>query len=305
MNMEFAYRAILDRSKSGIYIVTPDRTIIYWNKGAEAITGYAAQEIVGKHCPETLLRHIDSAGHPLCELNCPLLETVVTGQERTEMMTLRHKDGYRIPVRMRLVPIRQNGRVEMIAEIFERISDVTYDDNMISSLSYQLLHDSLTKLPNRDYLRRYLKYRMSEYLVFGHNYAVLVADIDRLGDFNDKYGHAYGDELLEIIGKEIQTHIRQSDLVGRLEGGRFMGIYTFAHMEDLRIIGRKFSETVSKIKIMAGQEEISATVSVGVTAIEPNDTIDTVTLRAETMMKRSKAEGKNRVITDLDGFAGV
>lgn len=302
MNLENAYKAVLEHSQKGIYIVTPDRTIIYWNPAAEKITGYSRHEILGKHCPETLLKHIDSAGRPLCELNCPLIETAVTGRERVERVTVRHKDGYRVPIRTQFIPIREQGRVVAVAELFERISAEIYDDGTISTLSYELMHDKLTGLPNSEYIKNYLNYKFSEYLLFGHNCAVLIADIDKLSDFNDKYGQAYGDKLLVELGKSIRANTRKSDLVGRLEGGRFMGIYMFGQMRDLNVIGHKFKELVENTKIEIHGEEVHPKISIGVTQAQPNDTVDKMVIRAERLMKRAKRNSDSKVVTDLDGI---
>lgn len=302
MNLENAYRAVLERSRKGIYIVTPDRTIVYWNPAAEQITGYSRHEILGRHCQETLLKHIDSSGRPLCELNCPLIETAVTGRERTERVTLRHKDGYRVPIRTQFIPIREQGRVVAVAELFERISSEIYDDGTISTLSYELMHDKLTGLPNAEYMKNYLNYKYSEYLLFGHNIAVLVADVDRLGDFNDRYGQAYGDQLLMKIGQTLRKHTGKSDLIGHLEGGRFMGIYMFGQMKDLKRIGNQFQRLVESTEIVVNQETFHPKVSIGVTEAQPNDTVDNMIVRAERLMRRAKRNPDSRVVTDLDGI---
>lgn len=55
----------------GVYIVKPDRTIVYWNREAECITGYGAEEMVGRRCPDTELNHMDEEGTPLCKTYCP------------------------------------------------------------------------------------------------------------------------------------------------------------------------------------------------------------------------------------------
>ena len=52
------FRKIADDLPFGLYIVEPDRTIVYWNKEAEQITGYKREEMVGKHCPQSGLFHM-------------------------------------------------------------------------------------------------------------------------------------------------------------------------------------------------------------------------------------------------------
>ncbi|WP_399508762.1 PAS domain S-box protein [uncultured Acidaminococcus sp.] len=63
-------------SPFGTYMVTSDRTMVYWNRAAEQITGYTAKEMIGLRCPETKLDHMDEKGRPLCRTYCPLLASM-------------------------------------------------------------------------------------------------------------------------------------------------------------------------------------------------------------------------------------
>jgi PAS domain S-box-containing protein len=60
------YKALLDQVTDAVYIVDTDRRIVYWNEGAARQTGYPADEVLGRRCPEDGLCHIDAGGHPLC-----------------------------------------------------------------------------------------------------------------------------------------------------------------------------------------------------------------------------------------------
>jgi PAS domain S-box-containing protein len=105
-------RYIIDHLPVGAYIVRPDRTIIYWNHAAEEITGYHKEEMIDKTCPETCLSHMDKNGMPLCELLCPLLRSIETGETDKRKMWALHKDNYRILLDTMLVPIRgKDGRM--------------------------------------------------------------------------------------------------------------------------------------------------------------------------------------------------
>ena len=61
-----AFRHILDAISDGVYVAGPDRTIVYWSAGAERITGYTADEVVGHRCDEEILVHTDLGGTRLC-----------------------------------------------------------------------------------------------------------------------------------------------------------------------------------------------------------------------------------------------
>ena len=79
MTKEELYLSILDNIQDGVYYVDIHRKIKFWNKGAEQITGYQADEMLGLECSESKLNHID-------------------GVVRTERVFVRHKNGYRIPL---------------------------------------------------------------------------------------------------------------------------------------------------------------------------------------------------------------
>ncbi len=66
-------KAIVDSLSDGVYVCDPQRRIIYWSKPAERITGWRAEEVVGRCCFDDVLCHIDKDGHKLCgEEYCPL-----------------------------------------------------------------------------------------------------------------------------------------------------------------------------------------------------------------------------------------
>jgi PAS domain-containing protein len=74
------FRHILDAISDGVYVTGPDRTVVYWSAGAERITGYSADEVVGRRCDEDLLAHTDLDGARICLSGCPLQDCLETGQ---------------------------------------------------------------------------------------------------------------------------------------------------------------------------------------------------------------------------------
>ena len=66
------YKALLDNLYDGVYFVDVERSIIYWNRGAERLTGYGGDEVIGHYCRENILEHVDDMGSRLCESDlCP------------------------------------------------------------------------------------------------------------------------------------------------------------------------------------------------------------------------------------------
>ena len=76
------HKKLLDELDTGIYIVDRERRILYWNGGAERITGYLAHEVAGQYCHGDLLMHCDEAGGVLCGTRCPLKSVIDDGKPR-------------------------------------------------------------------------------------------------------------------------------------------------------------------------------------------------------------------------------
>jgi PAS domain S-box-containing protein len=68
--LDTTFQRILDTISDGVYVTTDEREIVYWSKGAERITGYRADEVVGKHCYDNLLVHTDLHGRQVCLEGC-------------------------------------------------------------------------------------------------------------------------------------------------------------------------------------------------------------------------------------------
>ncbi len=78
---EITIETIIDSLSDGVYVCDLDRRITHWSKSAERITGWRAEDIVGSHCYDNILSHVDKDGHHLCgEEYCPLHRAMVTGK---------------------------------------------------------------------------------------------------------------------------------------------------------------------------------------------------------------------------------
>ncbi|MBE6612771.1 MAG: diguanylate cyclase [Ruminococcaceae bacterium] len=295
MNTEELYLDIINNLRDGIYFVDTERRIRFWNRAAEEITGYTAEEIVGKACHQSGLNHIDEEGRPLCHIGCPLFATIADGKQRQHRVFVRHKSGYRIPVLVNVFPICKENAIVGAVEIFTRDTPTVYEDTLIEKLSNIAMHDTLTGLPNRRYLDSFLHYKMEEYQRFGRHFAVLFADIDNFSRFNNEYGHDVGDAILKNIAASIRRSVRRNDLVGRWGGEEFVGVYAIGGADDLPIIGEKFRKLVESTEIECEKGALNVSVSVGITMAVGEDSVETVVERADALMYQSKHCGKNRV----------
>ena len=144
------YRELLDNLLDGVYFVDAERRITYWNKGAERISGYAAGEVIGSRCSDEILVHVDGQGRCLCTDGCPLQASLDDGEIHEAEVFLHHKDGHRVPVQVRVAPIRaEGGRITGAVEAFTDNATALAALQRVEELQAIAYVDSLTGVANR------------------------------------------------------------------------------------------------------------------------------------------------------------
>lgn len=298
VDMNQVYLEVINNINDGVYFVDLDRKIQFWNNAAERITGYSAEEIVGRMCQDNILSHIDEDGTPLCQVGCPLFASNIDGKQRKGRVYVRHKDGYRIPLQVNIFPIRDEEKVVGSIEVFTQDTPTKYKDELVEKLSGNAMHDPLTRLPNRRYLESFLNYKLAEYKRFRKLFAVMFSDIDHFRDFNNTYGHEAGDQVLKNIARSMRESVEKDDLGGRWGGEEFVTILTLNSEYEAPIKAERFRQLVSNTEITLEGEKLHVTVSVGVTVVRDEDSVRSIVERADHLMYQSKEGGRNRVSAD-------
>ncbi len=295
LNDDF-YKSLLDNLSDGIYFVDCQRKIIYWNKGAERISGFCADEVQGSYCWNNILKHINEQGLMLCHSICPLAATILDGQPREASVYLHHKDGHRVPVLVRTAPLYDVHR-DIIGAI-EIFSDNTLQSMItqrVSELEKLALLDPLTQLANRRYIEMNLHSRLEELRRYQWPFGILFLDIDHFKLINDTYGHAMGDEILRMVARTFTANMRTSDIVGRWGGEEFVAIVRNIDYQNLYNFAERLRILVAESHLIEESAVIQVTISVGGTLACADDTVESLLQRADQLMYQSKTAGRNRV----------
>ena len=285
--------SLFDELFEGAYCVDLDRVITLWNKGAEEITGFTAAEVIGKHCYDNILEHVDQSGRQLCYDGCPLHQTLEDGIIRKSDIFLQHKAGHRIPVSIKTIPLYDKEEIKESLEFMVRTSSINLE-NEAEKYKSLAMKDHLTGLPNRRYIDTYLDLKMKEYKTFDLPFGIAFIDIDHFKVVNDTYGHDVGDEVLKMLARTYVNSTRGNDLIGRWGGEEFLAVFTNCQENVLASLINKIRMLVEHSTIKINDTELNVTISIGATMIKPDDTLESIIKRADTLMYKSKEDGRNR-----------
>ena len=101
-------RAILDNLQTGLFVTDREHRIVFWNDGAEKITGFMRHEVLGHRCHGTVDTRHDRKVCPFCGTGNAPDKTLSNGMVVDSQIYLQHKAGYTLPVHARAVPIRDS-----------------------------------------------------------------------------------------------------------------------------------------------------------------------------------------------------
>lgn len=291
--------SFLENHCDGVYLTDTDRRIVFWNREAERITGYAAVEVSGSCCSDNILIHVDGQGQALCTLACPLKHAMSDGLSRRAEVFLHHKQGHRVPVTVCITPIvDEHGAVIGAAEVFRDNATCQAEQEVIEELSRVALIDHLTGLPNRAHIEMRLSESFDQLKRYNLPFGIIFADIDHFKHINDTYGHTIGDEVLRMVAQTLSANIRPSDLAGRWGGEEFLLIIQQATPTTLAKVADKLRMLVEHSGLHHAKEFIRATITMGATLVHDNDTPAALVERADALLYQGKTNGRNRVVTE-------
>lgn len=278
--MEQLYRVI----PSAIFTVDENRRITSFNNKAEEITGYAAEEIIGKKCSIFAIN--------TCTKSCGLYSRSVTKPIVGKECTIKRKDGEERVISKSADLVRDaSGNVIGGVETFE---DVTQQKQVAEMLNYIAYYDALTGLPNRVLFHDRFAMAITQADRSGEILALVFLDLDNFKTINDTLGHSVGDQLLHAVAARLKSSLRKSDTIARLGGDEFTVL--LPQLKGAQDAGRITQKLINALKppFSFGGREFHITASAGI-ALYPNDgdSASTLLRNADMALYRAKDHGKD------------
>ncbi len=278
--------SVFHNTVEGILVTDADLAILSVNPAFTQITGYSAEEALGKTPRILKSKHHDQAFYAAMwrDINA-------TGRWQGEIWN-RRKDGEVYLEWLTITKIHGSADEPIrYVSVFNDITKSRHNDERIKHLAF---HDALTDLPNRSLLMDRLDHQIAKAERDKSGLAVMFLDLDRFKAVNDTLGHEIGDDLLRAVAQRLQAQVRQSDTVSRLGGDEFIILLDSpANDEEVACIAGRVLASISEPMEFRGRvAQVGASIGI---AMFPRDgrTPGELMKRADAAMYAVKEGGRN------------
>lgn len=164
----------------------------------------------------------------------------------------------------------------------------------VKTLEMKTSLDPLTKVFNRYALQEHLKVILDKERLDFEIFAFMV-DVDNFKLINDKYGHIAGDKVLIFIAKLLKKALRDGDRVYRFGGEEFIIILNRTDTDGAKLVAERLLNLCRNNKPLFQNQQIAVTLSIGLTKVIEDDSIDSIIDRSDRALYRAKNNGKDRL----------
>jgi two-component system cell cycle response regulator len=290
------YQTVLDNLQTGVYIVDRNRRIRFWNEGAEQITGYLRQDVVGRFLRDHLLTAGDCVKDPDSEPDDPINLVFRDGKPSTMDVSILHKDGYRVPIVLRTNPIRNSrGAVVGAAESFERNRSASEWTRRQAGFADFGCLDAVTGVASQSFMETQLRENLTVFAEHGIPFGILLVQIDHMDQFRASRGPGVVSTILRVIAQSVENCVRPSDLVGCWGENQFIAILLECKESQVALVGERVRRMIGRSEIEWCGDKFSVTSPVGGAGCRAGDRIELLLARAEASLKESIGKGGNCV----------
>lgn len=295
---------LLENMYDAVVFVDAASRVVLWNRGAERLTGIEGASVRGQMWRPTLLELSDEKGNSIHESDCPVNTAICCGVQSLRRLRIIGRGQQMVAVDVHAIPvIDRQGVAQGAVLLFHDASSEISLERRCQSLHEKSTKDPLTQVANRAEFDR-----VHEMFVAAHRQqqvpcSLIMCDLDKFKLVNDTFGHQAGDEVILSLASLLKSSCRPGDLVARYGGEEFVVLCADCDNDASARRAEQIRKSFSRIA-QAKMEGKAATVSFGVTEIQPGDTPETMLRRADRALLMAKANGRNTVVQLGSGISG-
>ena len=276
---------VFEFSREGIITTDADNKILTVNKAFTEITGYKAEEVIGKNPRILASGTLNKAFYKNM-----WQQIIEKGYWQGEVLN-RRKDGEFFSERLSISTVRdQDGKITQHIGMISDLSEHKLAEQRIEFLSN---FDPLTQLPNRNLLNDRAKLALAAAKRSKTSMALIYLDLDRFKIVNESLGPSVGDALLKELAKRLLNSLRPEDTLSRQGGDEFIMLLPDTDAEGAAHVAKKLLDIVSKPFTFAAQR-ITLTSSIGIAEFpQDGDSFEQLAQSADAALYRAKQAGRN------------
>lgn len=288
---QLSIAAIAFESQEGMFVTDSSNIILRVNRAYTTITGYSAEETIGKS-PSIL-----KSGRQDNHFYASMWDSINHSGSWMGEIWNRRKTGEVFPCQLNITAVKdaQNQVTNYVATMI----DITFSKAASDEIKMLAFYDPLTRLPNRRLLIDRLTQALASTARNSEKGALLFLDIDHFKNINDTLGHDMGDIFLVEVARRLSHCIRAGDTVARLGGDEYvvllegLGSQALAAASDVEACALKILQTLSQTYDLGGYK-CHSTASVGAVLFDKNNvSIDELLKQADIAMYEAKNSGRN------------
>jgi diguanylate cyclase (GGDEF)-like protein/PAS domain S-box-containing protein len=291
------HRMVLEALPLGVYVVNRDGKIILWSAGAEQLSGYLRQDVLGRLREEELWEGSATETTAPQEQHASPIGAMPDGRPVAAQLSLRTKNGRFVQVELKSVPLcDDSGRILGAAKIFHPLCVPEAGARRQDKLGAFGALDPLTGLLNHSMIQAHLKESLSLHSLYPVPFSVLCYSIDDLPKLRERNGQAAVDATLRTVARTMENGLHQTDFVGHWRDEEFLAILPECGESDVMKVGERLRKLVQRAGVEWWGDTLYATVSIGATIARDSDTVGSLVGRAEEALCKCAKEGGNRVV---------
>jgi len=246
--------------QDAMLVTDANNVILKVNQAFTRITGYSAEEVIGK-TPNLL-----SSGQHDKTFYSSMWESINRTDAWQGEIWNRRKNGEMFPEWLIITAVKEpDEKNEHVNNYVASFSDITSRKAAEEEIKQLAFYDPLTQLPNRRLLQERLKHSIDVERRDGKRLALLMLDLDRFKAVNDSLGHLAGDELLQQVAVRISARLRDVDMVARLGGDEFVVLLEdIAHAEDAARVAAEIIFVLGKPFQLTQSSDVQIGASIGI-----------------------------------------
>jgi diguanylate cyclase (GGDEF)-like protein/PAS domain S-box-containing protein len=284
--LELHIAAIAFESQDGMIVTDAQSKILRVNDAFTQISGYAAEEVIGK-----TPRILQSGRHDASFYASMWTAISTAGVWHGEIWS-RRKDGEVYPEQITITAIKD--RTEQVTHYVAVLRDITERKRLENEVSQLAFFDTLTQLPNRRLFNDRLGQSLTRAQREKSSLALMFIDLDKFKPINDSYGHETGDWMLQTVARRIESSLRASDTAARVGGDEFLVLLPdLQSNDDALAVAEKIRKALEQPVITLSGVTLLASASIGI-AIYPDQaqtTEDLLRLGDRAMYEAKNAGG--------------